>query len=171
MWGRSEFAAAEVKVAFFELYDLRGNRVELEKGSRFAHVAISYGKGWIHAHPQRGVVYDLKLESIAPHYTIISNPSIPALTYAQVRRFLGLPYDSTFTWSDPFSTYCSKLIAQLLDIPPQPMDFSASHWGPQYKKYHGLPGISPDKVYRSLLQRNYNQSAKRAQCFSTSEHT
>jgi hypothetical protein len=145
-------AHAGVKVAFLEFYTPDGRLIQLEPDGRFAHVAISYGEGWLHAHPFRGVEV-ISSESLAKMGKIASVVSIPQLKEIPEKmavQFLGKPYDAEFSWSDD-RIYCSELIAKIFGLKPEPMHFDPRLWPKRYQALEGLPGLSPDKVYRRLL--------------------
>lgn len=145
-------ASAGVQVAFLEFYSPEGQLIQLEPGGRFAHVAISYRGGWLHSHPFRGVEV-ISTEALAKMGKITSVVNIPQLKEipdATAARFLGKPYDAEFSWSDE-KVYCSELIAKIFGLRPEPMHFDPKLWPERYRKLEGLPGLSPDKVYRRLL--------------------
>ena len=151
--GTSLNANAKVQIAFMEFYSPEGKLIQLEPGGRFAHVAVSHKGNWLHAHPQRGVeltnTYELqKLGRIA---RVIELRQMSELSDEMIRRFLGKPYDRDFTWSDD-RIYCSELIAKIFGIPPEPMHFDTTLWPPQYWKFEGLPGISPDKLFTHMVR-------------------
>ena len=145
-------ASAQVYVAFIEVRTPDGKLVQFEPGSRFAHSAISYKGYWLHSYPPRGVeltTFD-QLQKIGT-VTIVPLKNVAPLTQAEVSKYLGKPFDYYYSWNDD-SIYCSELIAKLLRIKPVPMDFSAPIWPKNYKKFHGMPGMSPDGLARSLHQ-------------------
>ena len=138
-------ARAEIQVAFFSTPSKSGKAVEFEPGGQYSHVAISYNGGWIHASPVRGVEFVQSLEKIGHVSRVLSNSSIPGLSTLRVARLLGLPYDRTFAWNRKESTYCSKLVGELLGVTPLPMSFNGSGW----IGIRDLPrGISPFTVER-----------------------
>ncbi len=143
--------AAHVQIAFIEFYSADGRLIQLEPGGRFAHVAISYGDGWLHAHPFRGVevISTRELGKMGRIGSVVNLPSLPKLPDPVVARFLGKPYDSDFSWSDD-RVYCSELIAKILGLAPEPMHFDRALWPERYWKYEGLPGLSPDKLFRRM---------------------
>ncbi len=141
-------AYADTKIAFLELRTYDGKILQLEPNGRFAHVAISYGDKWLHAHPLRGVeLVNLSiLEKVGKIKAVVS-VSVNSLSDNAVKRFLGKPYDSQFSWTDE-GIYCSELIAKLLGIAPKPMRFRGPYWPAEYRKREGEPGISPDELAR-----------------------
>lgn len=143
---------AAIEVAFIEVRDRNGKLVQLEPDGRFAHIAISYHGKWLHSHPYRGVeLVDekelLKIGSIG-ETTVVS--STKDLDSTLVSALIGRPYDREFSWTNE-SYYCSELVAKLLDIPPEPMDFSSPIWPKEYQKLNGQLGSSPDDIYRALV--------------------
>jgi hypothetical protein len=88
------------------------------------------------------------VDSILPFgraIAMLENPAVPDPTLPQVAPLIGLPFDPTFTWGRTDSTYCSRFVAELLNIPPQPLE-------------HGNPGelgLSPDDLYRALLKLGF----------------
>lgn len=153
---------AAVDVAFLEVRNHQGEILRLEPGGRFAHVAISYGNKWLHAHPLRGVevISEEELMKIGEIKSVVHLTDKPEITPAQVRPFLGKPYDDEFSWdNDKF--YCSEILGILLGIPPEPMTFQSEYWRNRYKHLEGKPGLSPDDIYR------YLQPAKINSCWQT----
>lgn len=130
--------------------------VELEPGGRFVHVAISYQNGWLHVHPRRGVEWRKSLPKLGFLSEILHNSQVPDPNPEVVAKWLGLPYDFQFRWEATDSSYCSKLVAQLLNIAPSPMEFDENIWGKDTAdQARGKLGISPDEVFRALLKRGY----------------
>lgn len=147
-------AGAGVRVAFLEFYSPDGRLIQLEPEGRFAHVAVSYQGGWLHAHPRRGVevINSEELGRLGKIATVVDLPQLKEIPQTTAQRFLGKPYDSEFTWSDD-KIYCSELIAKIFGLKPEPMHFDTKLWPESYWKYEGLPGLSPDKVYRDLTKQ------------------
>ena len=147
----SSFAKADVKVAFIEFYTHDGKLVQLEPNGRFAHIAISYRDGWLHAHPWRGVEW-ISTENLAKMGKIadvVDLSSAREVSEATADRYLGKPYDSDYSWSDD-KIYCSELVAKILNLSPEPMHFDPKLWPEKFWKFEGLPGLSPDKIYKRL---------------------
>lgn len=148
-------AVAPVEVVFFELYD-KGKRVELEAGGQYYHVAIKTEAGWLHSHPgAEGVTFLKDLSQISKKFVILENPNAKAVSLMDVHRYLGLPFDFFYRWNDERTSYCSKLVAQILGIPPKPMSFSSEHWGQAFGIERGEVGLSPDDLFDALLERGY----------------
>src|SRR5690349_15065403 len=116
------FRALAAEVAFLE-ERLGGHLVQLEPNGRFFHVAIRYGDKWFHAHPHGGVTLIDDLDRYGDQIVVLRNDSVPGPTPAQVRRWLGKGFDTDFSWNNPYGTYCSRLVAEILGVPPQPMEF------------------------------------------------
>lgn len=142
---------ASVSVAFIEMRDAQGHLVQLEPDGRFAHVAISYHGDWLQALPYWGVqlVTTEQLKKVGTIAEIVTLQAGPEPSSQYVDSVLGKPYDYEYTWSDD-AFYCSKLVAKILNIPPRPMTFDPHLWPPQFQKYNGRPGMSPDTLYRIL---------------------
>lgn len=149
---------AQVHVAFFEQYNPQKQLIRLEPNGRFFHIAISYEGGWLHAHPFHGVVAVSDVKQIGRPAVVLSNAWMPALTIEQIRPFVGLSYDPRFRWEDQKSSYCSKLVGQLLGLKPRPMHFEAIHWARLFKT-QGELGLSPDDVYEELLTEQKFEAA------------
>lgn len=151
-------ANARIEVAFLEAWSRNGKKVELEKGDRFAHVAIKYDGLWLHAAPRNGteLVSEINVFPKDEITEILVDDSAADLTDQEVRMLIGTPYDFHFRWDDTYGTYCSKLVAKLLNIQPQPMKFDGSYFNGIKNLPVGEPGISPDGVYRELKLRGYS---------------
>ncbi len=147
---------SQVEVAFIEMRDPQGKLIEFEKDARFSHVAISYHRHWLHTHPFRGVeVVDQKtLEEIGLIVAtlLIGDHDEPSDVF--VKSIIGSPYESKFSW-DSKLYYCSKLVGQFFGLNTEPMDFNAPIWPLYFRKYNGLPGLSPQGAYRQLVKRGY----------------
>jgi Permuted papain-like amidase enzyme, YaeF/YiiX, C92 family len=145
-------AQAGVQIAFLEFYTPDGRLIELEPGGRFAHVAISYRGGWLHAHPFRGVevISTEGLSKMGKITSVVNVPQLKEIPERTVSQFLGKPYDADFSWTDD-KIYCSELIAKIFGMKPEPMHFDPRLWPERYRRFEGLPGLSPDKVYRRIL--------------------
>lgn len=143
-------AWAQVYVAFIEVRDSNGKVLQLENNGRYAHMAISYRNMWLHSYPNRGVelISNQALEKIGS-VTVIELKNQPAITEAEVSKYIGKPFDFEFSWDDN-KIYCAELVAKLLRIKPTPMQFSAAFWPKSYQKFNGNPGISPDDIFNQL---------------------
>lgn len=147
----SAAASAAVDIAFLEIYKSDGTRLQLEPDGRFAHVAISFRGKWLHAAPQGGVQLSTQAE-IERIGTITAIATLRAFSEPSVdfvRMNLGKPYDSSFDWSDD-AFYCSELVGKILNLAPMPMYFDPNLWPAEFQKYNGMPGLSPDGIYRLL---------------------
>lgn len=143
-------------MAFFEYFSPQGELIQLEPGGRFFHVAILTEEGWLHSHPQKGVELVKDLDLISARRVILTNPQAQSLSRRDVRSYIGLPFDYSYNWEDPNSTYCSKLVGILLGIDPLPMDFSAEHWSRSGLSSTHQVGLSPDDIYKTLIQRGFS---------------
>jgi hypothetical protein len=150
----SSSAWAEVQVAFIELRTASDELVQMEPGGRFGHTAISYRGKWLHAHPWRGVewVEIGVIEKVGKVADILTLPGADEISEELVNAYLGRPFDRDFLWDDE-KIYCSELIAKLLTLEPKPMYFDPALWPERYQRLNGLPGISPDEIYRRLRRR------------------
>lgn len=145
---------ARIEVAFIEVRNYHGEVVQLEPDGQFAHIAISYKNGWLHAHPIRGVelVDRTEIEKMGLIKKIILISEQNNLNKKNVNRFLGKPYDSDFSWSDN-KIYCSELVAKLLNLKPTPMTFDSEIWLDKQSTTRDKLGLSPDDIYKELVQR------------------
>lgn len=153
----SASAHARIEVAFLEAWSRSGQRIELEKGGRFAHVGIKYENLWLHSAPRNGteLVSEFKVFENEAITEILVDENEPDLTPMEVASVIGRPYDFKFRWEDTYGTYCSKLVGKLLLVPPSPMRFDGSYWKGIPKLPVGAPGISPDGLYKVLKMRGY----------------
>lgn len=144
------------EVAFLELHSADGRPVQLEPGGRFGHVAIRYRGQWLHAHPHCGVELTDSLEEYGDQVVVIKNEARPEPTDEQVLIWLGKPFDRTYRWDNPIATYCTRLVAELLGVKPTPMLFSSELWQNHFMRTVGTPGLSPDELYRALLEQDFH---------------
>ena len=148
-----------VRVAFFEAYNRDGSRVELTPGGKFFHVAIEIEGYWYHTSTKEGVV---QLRGISPQagvklVEILENRDLE-ITHRDLRPYLFLPFDYTYSWEKENSTYCSKFVAQLLGVKPKRMGFKSSHWRLAHGVKKGYRGVSPDFLYWQLIQKGFEIS-------------
>lgn len=169
----SSSASAQVQVAFFEMYDQKGELVQLEPGGRFFHVAVEVEGGWLHTHSYYGVQLVPELSEIrgygqvADVLTLMSKP-VPSVQ--DYEKYLGRPYDRQYDWSDSSELYCSELVRKLLDIPPpsEPMTFSSRYWIDSVilpVLPEGKVGASPDDDYKDFLPLSKKAVCERAVFF------
>lgn len=163
--GMLSFTASAVEVAFLEFHNEDGRRVELEPGGRFVHVAIRIDGRWLHAHTHEGVALIDSLEEYGHRIIRLENPLLPDPKLDQFVYWLGKPFDMTYSWRNPKATYCTRLVAELLNVPPQPMQFASDHWRLASVKPIGEPGLSPDDLFRILKQRGFKESARSCEDF------
>ncbi len=133
-WG--SLAQAKVTIAFFENRTSDGILYPIEPGGHLYHVAIQYHDKWLNAHPYFGVMIVDKVESIGQLYSLVEiNVNIDESKY---QKEFGKLFSIAEGWENSKTTYCSKMVAQILDIDPIPM-----------KNGKGL-GVSPDGLYATL---------------------
>lgn len=129
-------AIASVKVAFFEHRTKDGQLQPIEEGGHLYHVAIQNGEVWMNAKPYYGVHEVSDVRVVGDLYSVIEIPFTPAMEDFERQR--GKTFNMHTDWRDVHTTYCSKLVAQILNIRPIPL-----------KKGIGL-GLSPDDLYLIL---------------------
>lgn len=151
-WSASAYGAT---VAFLEMDWDDGRPVQLEPGGRFAHVAIKVGKKWLHAHTERGVDLVRDITVYGDRVTYLRNDSIETPSLWRVNHWLGKPFDTAYRWGVSTSTYCTRIVAELLHIPPKPMQFKSDVWQRFGEAPVGQLGLSPDELYEELLARGF----------------
>lgn len=155
---------ATVRVAFFEAYNPDGTLVRMEKGGRFFHAALELEDGrWLHAHPARGVEVIKDLSKLGTQPVVLINDDYSAVKLSEVRPFEGLPFDFGYVWENTGATYCAKLIAQILGLPPLPMNFESEFWEGRRPQQPGM-GLSPDDIYALLMARDFREETWRLTC-------
>ncbi|HMN68758.1 MAG TPA: hypothetical protein PKC28_09505 [Bdellovibrionales bacterium] len=138
-----------------------GKLVELEPGGHFLHVAIRVGDQWLHAHTWRGVELVDSIRDFGDEFVYMANPSVPEPGAEQVRAVLGKPFDMDFRWYEHGKTYCTRLIAELLDVKPRPMKFTGLYWRTiGVKPGHREPGLSPDELFDELARRDFTPGGR-----------
>lgn len=148
---------AQTKLAFIKVYQSNGTLLQLEENGEFTHIAISIDNRWLHAHPSRGVEFVDTIEEIGYlkfEVIMLENKQL-SLSEGSYSRFLNLPYDGDFIWTDD-AIYCSELIAKILGIKPTPMTFSARVWGGEHPS-KGLLGISPDEIFNEAKNIGFRE--------------
>lgn len=151
-----------VEVAFFTFRKPDGTVLELEPRGKFAHVAIRVGSQWMHAHPYRGVDFVDRLSQIGHEWTVLANDNVQPLSLMNVARFTKLKYDSRFRWEAEDSTYCSKLVGQILKIDPLPAAFEVQAWDHlRTEQREGSLGLSPDDLFTILKKRGFKDESPR----------
>lgn len=153
------FSTSAIEVAFLEVHDFNGRPLELEPGARFAHVLVRYKNKWLHSHPGLpGVALSDDPSEFGRVKSILIDPTLPEPDDKTVEFWLGKPFDHTFSWTNRNATYCTRLVAQILGVSPQPMRFEGAAWkrfpGPQ----PGGVGLSPDDLHAELLARDFRES-------------
>jgi hypothetical protein len=150
-----------IEVALIKVFDRYGKLVQLEKGGEFTHSAIKVQGGWMHAHPYRGVEIVSSIQEMGFKKTetkIFYNNNIPEVSNKFIDQFLGLPYDSNFSWSND-KIYCSELVAKALGIEPTPMSFDEELWGRGMEHRRVELGLSPDDLVEPLLNIGFEKTS------------
>jgi hypothetical protein len=142
-------------VAFFEVHDKSGKPFQLEPGGRFMHVAIRYGDLWLHAHPKGGVSLIRDITMYGDETVILRDSRRPDPSFSTFVSWLGKPFDYSYRWGNPASTYCSRIVAEVLGIEPLIMDFSSEHWKLHLGRNEGGLGLSPDDLYKILREAGW----------------
>lgn len=152
----SILAFSKVRVAFFEAYYRDGRRVELTTGGLYFHVAIEAGGKWYHTSPKEGVttLTELKSQPGMRLVEVLEHEEIK-ITYKDIKPYLHQKFDYTYNWDSRETTYCSKFIAQLLDIKPKKMSFASPHWNLAKNLNRSGLGISPDDLFEALIHRGF----------------
>ncbi len=148
----SELGLARIHLVFLSAKNQFGQPAMLEPNGRFSHVAFEIEGGFLHVHPQRGVEVTKDLSDLGDITETLLIEAYPDLQSHHYANFLGQPYDRSYRWDSQDSTYCSKLIGQILGIPPGQMEFSSGHWRDQKGLPRGSLGLSPDDIYRFLTK-------------------
>jgi len=156
---------ALIQVAFIEIKKPNGRILQLEPNGQYAHIAISYRDKWLHAYPYTGVelISRSQLEKIGTIRSIVTISESDELEEAQIKKFLGKPYDSQFSWGDD-AIYCSELVAKLLDLKPQAMLFGSDFWPDRFQSLKEDLGLSPDDVFYILKVQGYRTETFTLQC-------
>ncbi len=152
------------EVAFIEYHNPDGSRVELEPGGRFMHAAIRYKKSWLHAHSYRGVQLIRNPLQYGHVMVTLKHDQVPEPSWDAIRPWINKPFDFSYSPINEEATYCSRLIAELLGVPPQPMSFRADHWSKASNVHIGYMGWSPDDLYRALLERGFVERGSVENC-------
>ncbi|MBX3022863.1 MAG: hypothetical protein KF799_14405 [Bdellovibrionales bacterium] len=147
--------AVGATVAFLELHWQDGQRVQLEPGGRFAHVAIKVGRKWLHAHTERGVDIVRNITHYGNNVVYLENDQYESPTQWSVQTWMGKPFDTAYRWGVVNATYCTRLVAELLHIPPRPMQFRSEVWDRMSSAPRGELGLSPDELYEELIKRGF----------------
>ncbi|MDG0817685.1 hypothetical protein [Bdellovibrio svalbardensis] len=133
----------KVQVAFFEHRTKDGQLQPIEAGGQLYHVAVQYNDKWLNAHPYYGVQEVDDVRKIGDLYSIIEiDQDVPLEKY---KAEFGKHFSISDYWENPKSTYCSKLVAQILDLSPTFMK-NGNGWG-----------ISPDEVYKILSSKPHRE--------------
>jgi hypothetical protein len=146
-----QFSSAEIEIVFFQHRDTNGNILSPETNGRFYHSAIKTDKGWLQAAPYSGVIIEKNLNKMTSKIAvIIKNDKLPVLTVKDYGPYLEIPFDFEYRWENPNQTYCSKLIANLLNIQPLPIKNSKVFSQTNKITINDTIGLSPDDLYNIL---------------------
>lgn len=152
----SNKAYSQVRVAFIEQIDSKGRTHNpLEPGGTFFHLAIQIETGeWLQSHPKHGTILTRGLDTELGYVTqILENYELPLISYNEIKDLVGQPFDKTFGFKDTKSSYCSKVVALILNVPPKKrMGFQSHVWTNSDHVNKGQKGWSPDYVFNYLLQ-------------------
>ena len=150
-------AQATTRVAFFEAYDHTGAVIRLLPESKYFHVAIQIEDVWYHTDQDEGVTVLESFSDLGPQFqlkSILVNHDL-YLQKSEIKPYLKMPFDLYYDWHDPNTTYCSKLIAKLLKVKPSLNLFKSSYWALAHGIKKGKEGISPDELYKKLLEKGF----------------
>lgn len=124
----------------------------------FFHVALEFQGGLYEADPHLGGRrLELPLESRPGDVQVEISDSL--VNKQVLENELGKDFDFDFVW-DNNKTYCSKLVGKALNMLPQPMDFSGTHYAlakPEWLKRQDL-GLSPEQIYEFALKNSVEDS-------------
>jgi hypothetical protein len=146
-------SASSIYVAFLEFHK-DGERIALEPGGRFGHVAVFNEGQWFHAFPPRHVETIDKLDRFGKLTVILELSKDVIVDERFLMNELGKETTVQSEWSDDQTTYCSKLVGQFLGLSPKPCDWSAQHWEqvPLNKRPNTRQGLSPDDIFEALVR-------------------
>ena len=158
--------AKSIKVAFVTTQKTNGQIVQFEDGGHFSHIAISYQGLWLHADPREGVTLSENLNDLGTHYTFLSHPQLQEPSPEFVHSVLGMKFNMFAHWQDASATYCSKFIGKYFSLIPAPMTFASPDWQGIKDLPIGQLGMSPDDIFRQLLNRGFipAQSQSQSHC-------
>lgn len=148
---------ATTRVAFFEAYDHNGKVIRLLPESDYFHVAIQIEDVWYHTDQYEGVAVLKRLSDLGPQFKLKSLLASvdKALSTSAIEPFLKLPFNFYYDWDDPNTTYCSKLVANLLGVEPSVNLFESPYWSQAYGVKKGEKGISPDELFEKLSKNGF----------------
>lgn len=132
-----------------------GRLVQLEPDGRFFHVAIRYQGRWLQAHSHNGVELVDTILPFGDGFQILRHPDVPEPSSAQIEAWLGKGFDQSYSWDCATATYCTRLVANLLGVPPRPMTFDAEVWARYGMAPRGALGLSPDELHAELIARGF----------------
>jgi hypothetical protein len=158
--------SAAVEVAFFQYINKDGKVMSFEKDGIFYHSAIKTKDGWLSS-SVFGVHLYQSVNAVSSNLAaIITLPHLDDLSTSVYIKYLNLPFDRSFKWDDPNSTYCSKLVANLLNIDPLPMSNSTAKTDVGEVHFDDTVGISPDDLFRIINEKNSSSILTKWKCHS-----
>lgn len=137
---------AETTVYFFEYRMPNGQIYSFDPGGRFYHSALKFHDQVLEAHPFYGAhlvsVINNDFTKVGRLVAILQSKKSIKDFEAKVQAQLGKPFNLYSAWDDPNTTQCSKLIGQILGVPPVIVA-------------DGALSLSPDTLYRELKKRGF----------------
>jgi hypothetical protein len=76
---------------------------------------------------------------------------------------MGLPFDFKYSWDDPHSSFCAKLVANLLRIKPRPAHFAAPFWENRRHPAINSVSLSSDDLFAILPEYGFSQESDTCQ--------
>ena len=153
-------------IMFLEVYE-RGQLIQFEPNGRFGHCAIRAGRYWLHAHPRVDVQLTDDLSSFGENPEVWVNPHLPDPTTEQVQYYLELRFNHDLKWThdDDGTTYCSRLVGELIGLKPEPAYFM----GPAFRHSRVVPsfgevGLSPDDLRAAMQRLGFTRVPTRVGC-------
>lgn len=110
---------------------------------KYYHTALFTNKFWIHAWPMKGVVIVEDIQKVGHIGIILESPKNFVVSDQAIKRQLGKAFDGTYDWYSKDQTHCTKLIADLLGIPPRK------------KPEPPYIGLTPEELFQELIKRNW----------------
>jgi hypothetical protein len=115
---------------------------------RYYHVALNTGSQWVHAWPYYGVTTVPNISKVGRIGIILVSPSEVSVSNAALQQEIGKTFDSSFDWNSKTGTHCTKLVADLLKIPPRK------------KLVPPYVGLTPEELFLELQKRNWKPKIK-----------
>ncbi len=102
----------------------------------------------MHAWPYYGVTTVPDISKVGRIAVILVSPPEVSVSGPSVKREIGKVFDSSFDWHSKTGTHCTKLVADLLNIPPR------KKLVPPYL------GLTPEELFLELQKRNWKPKLK-----------